>query len=157
MFINLVLWLWNNTGCQVVLNVILPLLRSLTGLLSGIISFFKGDRGIVKFLYTIIHYMEKMTCDTQLNCMVMEDNTPNVEFGALPVASRCWADYSPEIDASDSFSCTRSDTCRVSNLEYGTTIDPEYGSLVVSLNNVFLRSSFPPLSLSPITSLPISL
>ena len=137
MFINLVLWLWNNTGCLVVKTVMLPLLRSLTGLLSGIISFFKGDRGIVKFLYTIIHYMEKMTCDTQLNCMVMEEPPPNVELGALPVASRCWADYSPEIDSSDSFSCTRSDTCRVSNLEYGTTIDPEYGSLVVSFGTIF--------------------
>ena len=130
MFIKALIWLWNNTGCVIVKEIMLPLLRSLTRLISSIVSFFNTGRDIVKFMWTIIHYMEKITCDSTINCNFMNDPPPNIELGALPVASRCWADYTPEIDTSDSFSCTRSDTCRVSGLEYGTTLDPEYGYLV---------------------------
>ena len=114
MFINFVIWIWNNTACIAIKEVILPLLRALVGLIAGIISFFNGDSGIVRFMYTIIHYMEMMTCDFYINCNFEQTPTKNIELGALPVASRCWVDYSPEIDASDSFACTRSDTCRVS-------------------------------------------
>lgn len=135
MLINIVIWIWNYTGCIIIREVMLPLLRGITALIAGIISFFRADAGIVKFLYTIIHYMEKITCDFQINCNFETDPTSRVEFGALPVASRCWADFSPEVDAADSFSCTRSDTCRVSNLEYGTTID-EYGSLKEDGNQI---------------------
>jgi hypothetical protein len=143
MFINGVIWIWNETACPAIKAVIIPLLRALTNLIDGIISFFKADRGIVKFLYTIIYYLEMMTCDLQINCDFEPATTSKIELGALPVASRCWADYSPEVDAADSFACTRSDTCRVSNLEYGTTIDPEYGSLVVSNYFVIVTLSSP--------------
>jgi hypothetical protein len=59
----------------------------------------------------------------------------NIEFGALPVATRCWADYYPEVDTSNSFACTASDTCRVSNLDYGETLN-SYGFLVEDGNQI---------------------
>lgn len=133
--LDFLLMLWNYTGCQFVKNVLLPMVRSLTYLISSIVSFFGGGRGIVNLMWTIIHYMEMVTCDYHLDCSMDYAARSNIEFGALPVASRCWADYSPELDASDSFSCTRSDTCRVGELNYGTTLD-EYGFLKEDGNQI---------------------
>ena len=73
--------------------------------------------------------MKKITCDKRLNCNFHIEPPANIEYGALPVASRCWADFTPEVDAADTFSCTQSDTCRVSGFAYGTSIDQQYGFL----------------------------
>ena len=116
MLLNLILWIWNNTICLIFQTVLVPMIKSLAYLISSIISFFKGDRGIVNFMWTIVHYMEMVTCDYKLDCAMEIKVKNSIEFGALPVASRCWADFSPEMDVSDSFACTRSDTCRYAPL-----------------------------------------
>ncbi len=43
------------------------------------------------------------------------------------------------MDTSNAFSCTRSDTCRVSDMDYGTSIN-EFGSLVEDGNQVVCDS-----------------
>ena len=76
-----------------------------------------------------------MQCNNTFQCGYPTSTQEDPEFGALPVASRCWADYSPEVDTSDSFACTPSDTCRVSDMDFGTTLN-EFGSLVEDGNQV---------------------
>jgi hypothetical protein len=83
---------------------------------------------ILDMIYQIINYMARIRCDENINCDYPQSNKYDAEFGALPVATRCWASFDPEIDTTNSFSCSPSDTCRVSTLEYGTTLD-EYGFL----------------------------
>lgn len=136
LFIDFLVLIWNYTGCQVLKNVIAPLVKSLAHLISSVANFFNTGKDISRFLWTIHQSLQMLTCDYKpMDCNMDISVKQSVEFGALPVASRCWADFSPELDASDSFACTRSDTCRVSELSYGTTID-EYGFLKEDGNQI---------------------
>ena len=119
--------------------MVVPALKFLTSILSKIIYFFKLDTAILDSLYSIVNYMGKIQCNETLSCDYPTSEKYDPEFGALPVATRCWADYSPEIDTSNSFSCTPSDTCRVSDLDYGTTLD-EFGNLVEDGNQIVCDS-----------------
>ncbi len=113
----------------------IPSLRLLASIISRIVYFFKAPDAIVDNLYEIINYMARIRCNETLNCDYPTSEKFDAEFGALPVATRCWADYSPEIDTSSAFSCTSSDTCRVSNLEYGQSLN-KFGLLVEDGNQI---------------------
>ncbi len=119
--------------------MVVPAVRSLARIIAKIVYFFKLDDGIVDTLYSIVGYMAKLQCNETINCDYPSTEVVDAEFGALPVATRCWADYSPEIDTTNSFACTPSDTCRVSSLDYGTTLD-EFGTLTEDGNQIVCDS-----------------
>ena len=116
-----------------------PVVRSLARIIAKIVYFFKLDDSIVDGMYSIVSYLSKIQCNETINCDYPTTETVDAEFGALPVATRCWADYSPEIDTSNSFACTASDTCRVSTLDFGTSLD-EFGSLTEDGNQIVCDS-----------------
>lgn len=125
--LNLILIVWNYTGCVVFKGFVLPLMEALVNILAAIIQLFSSDSGIITLLNSLIRYGRDVTCDTSIQCQFLHSDVLDLPDGALPVASRCWTDYTPGVDDSDSFACSRSDTCRVSTLLYGT--DSKYGSL----------------------------
>jgi hypothetical protein len=130
----------HTTACRFVLKpLVIPALRFLASIISRIVYFFKLNDAVLDTLYQIINHMNKIKCNETLNCDYPTSEKFDAEFGALPVATRCWADFSPEIDSSDAFSCTASDTCRVSNLEYGQSLN-EFGLLVEDGNQVVCDS-----------------
>jgi hypothetical protein len=135
-FANIVYQAWNWTGCWLCKNIINPIVSALIDILRpvlamfspagkyiylffiifsirslNIISYITGN-GILGFLIFIKRLIDGFTCSGRIPCD-FADRAPSYRpLGTLPVASRCWADYSPEVDESDTFSCTRSDTCR---------------------------------------------
>lgn len=119
--------------------IVVPVLRGLARIIAKIVYFFKLDDSIVDGLYAIVSYISKIQCNETIQCDYPTSETHDPEYGALPVATRCWADYSPEIDTTDSFACTPSDTCRVSGLDYGTSLD-EFGSLTEDGNQIVCDS-----------------
>lgn len=138
--LDFILLAWNETACKFLLKpVVVPALKFLANIIGRIVYFFRLPEGILDLLATIVAYMSRMRCDTRLECAFPVNKADRVDFGALPVATRCWADYSPEVDTSNSFSCTASDTCRVSELNYGSTLN-EFGSLTEDKNQVVCDS-----------------
>lgn len=133
--LQIILKVWNFTGCKIMTEVLFPIVRGIVGIIISIVRFFKTGDGLVRMLYQLMRYMDRVTCDATINCNLFNNTQQSVEFGALPVASRCWADYVPSLDESDAFSCTRADTCRVSDLNYGTSLD-EYGYLTEDGNQI---------------------
>lgn len=59
---------WNYTGCIILTKVVIPLLKAIVTLIGVIIGFFRSGNGIVSFMWTIINYMERITCDKRLDC-----------------------------------------------------------------------------------------
>jgi hypothetical protein len=94
---------------------------------------------LVDTMNAITDYLDEIDCTRQFECAKAQKSTDSAEFGALPVATRCWADYEPSIDSSSAFSCTPSDTCRVGTLDYGATID-EFGDLLQDENQIVCDS-----------------
>ena len=90
-------------------------------------------------MFSIINYLAKIKCENPMDCDYPTSQQFDAEFGALPVASRCWADYNPEVDTSNAFSCTPSDTCRVSELDYGSSLN-EMGYLIEDGNQIVCDS-----------------
>lgn len=126
--------------CPIIFKkLIIPALRLIANILSKIIYFFRGDTAILEILYQIINYMDRINCKEKLDCDYPTSEKFDAEFGALPVATRCWADFTPDIDTSNAFSCTSSDTCRVADLDFGTTLD-EFGNLVEDGNQIVCDS-----------------
>lgn len=120
--VNAMMVVWNNTGCWIFKNVAVPIVRFLIDILRPVISFFiPGAYGIISLLEQMVSFLGSMDCNMQFNCTYPGTPTPSRPIGATPVATRCWTDYTPGVDDSDSLSCTRSDTCRASTLEYGVT------------------------------------
>jgi hypothetical protein len=83
--------------------------------------------------------LARVQCNYSFNCTFEEPQDYSAEFGALPVATRCWADYEPDMDTSSAFSCTASDTCRVGTTDYGATLN-EFGDLVEDENQIVCDS-----------------
>ena len=113
----------------------IPAIQLLTSIIAKIVYFFHIDDHVLDLLYQIIYQMKRIKCNETVDCMYPTSSKYDIEFGALPVATRCWADYNPEVDTSNSFACTASDTCRVSNLDYGETLN-SYGFLVEDGNQI---------------------
>lgn len=128
------------TVCKLLVRpFVVPAIRSLARIIAKIVYFFKLDDSIVDSLYSIVGYMSQLQCNENINCDYTSTEPVDAEFGALPVATRCWADYNPEIDTTNSFACTPADTCRVSGLDYGTTLD-EFGTLTEDGNQIVCDS-----------------
>jgi hypothetical protein len=120
--------------------VVVPTLRFLATILAKIVYFFNQDDAIIQNLYDIINYMNKMSCNSgNHTCEFPSSSSFDAEFGSLPVATRCWANFDPDIDTSNAFSCTPSDTCRVSTLEFGESLN-EFGSLGEDGNQIVCDS-----------------
>lgn len=127
-------------GCLAVCKIffkplVVPVLKLLISILSKIIYTFNMDSTILNTLIDIVVYLTKIRCDERISCTLPSSGKAGSEFGALPVATRCWADFSPEVDTSNAFSCSASDTCRVSELNYGNSLN-EFGYLVEDGNQV---------------------
>jgi hypothetical protein len=110
-------------------------LQAVASIIAKIVYFFQLNNAILNQIYIIINYLAKIKCDETLNCDYPSSSKTDMEFGALPVTTRCWADFSPELDTSNTFSCTASDTCRVSKLNYGNGLNA-YGLLNEDGNQV---------------------
>jgi hypothetical protein len=95
---------------------------------------------LVENLYDISNMLARVQCNKSFDCTFEEPKDYSAEFGALPVATRCWADYKPDIDTSSAFSCTASDTCRVGTTDYGATLN-EFGDLVEDENQIVCDSA----------------
>jgi hypothetical protein len=127
-------------ACKYLLKpIVVPCLRFLASIIAKIIYFFRLDDRIVTLLYEIVNYMGNIKCDESISCDYPTSDKYDVEFGALPVATRCWANFDPDIDTSNVFSCTPSDTCRVSTLEFGQSLD-EFGYLEEDGNQIVCDS-----------------
>lgn len=83
--------------------------------------------------------ISNLSCNDTIPCQFPGSEKIGIPTGALPVASRCWADYSPDVDETDMFSCSRSDTCRVSDLQSGVT-SMEFGGLADSNREILCNS-----------------
>ncbi len=126
----------HSSACKLLIKpFVIPAIQLLTSIIAKIVYLFHMDDHILDLLYQIIYQMKRIKCNETVDCMYPTSNKYDVEFGALPVATRCWADYDPEVDTSNSFACTASDTCRVSNLDYGETLN-SYGFLVEDGNQM---------------------
>jgi hypothetical protein len=127
---------WNFAGCFILREVVGPILSVFVDVMQAIVSIINVGWEIVAGCRKILKYISEMTCENTIECSRPKLTFKNLEFGALPVATRCWADYSPEIDSTDAFSCTRSDTCRVSDLNFGTSVDPRTNILLEDGNQI---------------------
>ncbi len=126
----------HSSACKLLIKpFVIPAIQLLTSIIAKIVYLFHMDDHILDLLYQIIYQMKRIKCNGTVDCMYPTSNKYDDEFGALPVATRCWADYYPEVDTSNSFACTASDTCRVSNLDYGETLN-SYGFLVEDGNQI---------------------
>lgn len=111
----------------------------LSKIILSIVQTFRINTPIVDSIFSIIDFLRRIQCNETFPCDYPTSDISDPEFGALPVATRCWADFTADIDASNAFSCTPSDTCRVSDLDYGTTLN-EYGNLVDDGNQIVCDS-----------------
>ena len=127
---------WNYFACHVLKLFVAPLLEIIVGIIGAIVRIIGQGWDAVNFLNKLIQGIYDLNCDVPVECDFPERKARDIQFGALPVATRCWADYSPEIDSTDAFSCTRSDTCRVAGLTYGTTLDYSTGILLEDGNQI---------------------
>jgi len=120
--INIILDIWEYTGCWVLKNIVAPALTSFVNLAGRVIDFFNLNNAILGFVREILFEIHTMSCSHQLACDFQPNDIPDLADGANPVASRCWADYVPTIDDTDTFSCSRADTCKISTLQVGVTV-----------------------------------
>jgi hypothetical protein len=126
--------------CQYIVKpIVIPIIKALYAIIARIIYFFRMPEAILDMLGILVGYISKIRCDSRLQCSMPSSNANRVEFGSLPVATRCWADFNAEVDTSSSFSCTASDTCRVSTSNYGSTLN-EFGMLIEDENQVVCDS-----------------
>jgi hypothetical protein len=121
MFVNVLLEVYNNVLCELMKKVTMPICKIFLDLLRPIISFFGGDTAIFDFLDRIIHAIQGSTCSLKWECNQLGVSVPTQLMGSLPVTSRCWVDYVPNVDDASSYACSRSDTCSQSDLTYGVT------------------------------------
>lgn len=121
--ISTIMVIWNTTMCILLRDAIVPAIRILVDLLGTIIGFFGGNDGVVTFLYQILDFFSNTKCDYAIACNIPDESAPSVALGALPVSSRCWANYNPLVDDISPYACSRSDTCSMSPLAVG--IQPE--------------------------------
>jgi hypothetical protein len=127
-------------ACKYLLKpIVVPCLRFLASIIARIVYFFRLDDRILQLIYEIVNYIGNIKCNQNLSCDYPTSDKYDVEFGALPVATRCWANFDPDIDTSNAFSCTASDTCRVSTLGFGDSLD-EYGNLGEDGNQIVCDS-----------------
>lgn len=135
--LKIVLAAWNLWVCPMMKTVVAPILDFLVAIISVLMSLLGGlGQELIKPMQDMVQALYDLECNANIECGMPTSTSKNLEFGALPVATRCWADYSPEIDSTAAFSCTRSDTCRVSDLNYGTTIDYATGLLLEDGNQI---------------------
>ena len=134
--IQIMIWTWNYVGCYIMKIFVAPLLDAIVNIIEAIVNLIGQGYEVVSGMRQIIDMIYDADCNVSVSCSFPERKQVGLEYGALPVATRCWADYSPEIDSTDAFSCTRSDTCRVSDLNYGNSIDYKTGILLEDGNQI---------------------
>lgn len=127
---------WNHFFCHVAKIILAPLLEIIVSIIEAIVRLIGSGWEAVSGLRKIIRMINDMDCNVTVTCAFPDQKPMGLEYGALPVATRCWADYSPEIDSTDAFSCTRSDTCRVPELVYGKSLDYTTGLLLEDGNQI---------------------
>jgi hypothetical protein len=124
--VNWALQAWNMTWCVILRDVISPVIGLLIDILAPVISFFSSGSGeIVNLLRSVQSSIANMPCNETLPCFEPRSTPFRAPDGSLPVATRCWADYVPEVDDTDALSCTRSDTCRAQHTYYGPAANPQ--------------------------------
>jgi hypothetical protein len=134
--VSMAMQAWNVTGCWIFREVVAPTLGFLVDIMEAIVKLIGQGYEVIVGFRKIVKYIDDMTCEGELLCSRAPKLIKNLEFGALPVATRCWADYTPDIDSTDAFSCTRSDTCRVSDMKYGTSLDASTNILLEDGNQI---------------------
>lgn len=69
---------------------------------------------------------------TPINCGSVGNSRDREEVGAaLPIATRCWAQFDRTLDSSNPLSCTRADTCRNPSIAFGQST-LQYGAIDAS-------------------------
>lgn len=135
-----IVWLivqaWNYFACHVLKIFLAPLLEVIVDIIQAIVTLIGQGWEAVNGMRKIVRMIYDLDCNVSISCNFPQDKPMGIEYGALPVATRCWSDYTPEIDSTDAFSCTRSDTCRVSDLDYGTSLDYKTGMLLEDGNQI---------------------
>ena len=121
-FVSVVLDIWNVTLCVLMRDVVAPILQILLDILQAVIGVLGGDPHILDLLHDVLDVMRNLECNTTLTCSNLGVELPSQAVGALPVTSRCWADYTPGVDDTSSYACSRSDTCSNADLSYGVTV-----------------------------------
>lgn len=120
-FRNWVLRVWDEAACWTLREVVAPLLYGIGDGLKKldqlqVMGSFPTD------MINLSNDMYNFKCDSEVPCEEdTEERIPTVEDATLPVATRCWADYVPDIDDWNALSCSASDTCRVSSFNVGVT------------------------------------
>ena len=75
--------------------LVIPCLQFLADIISKIVYFFRLDDKILNSLFQMVAYISKIQCNESISCQFPSSDKITNEFGALPVATRCWADFSP--------------------------------------------------------------
>lgn len=120
-WVNWVYHLWNDIWCGMINKIAIPLVDGIKDLFWNIKKFlpFLGIGDVYNKLKQASDDLKKITCTYTNLCNFPDQAPPAIPSGALPTASRCWANYVAEIDDTNSLSCSRSDTCRSSVLTAG--------------------------------------
>jgi hypothetical protein len=127
---NVALTVYNFTVCEIMKNVIAPICQIMLDLLKPIVNFFGGDTAIFDLLDRVVDTIKSSNCNETITCDELGVTLPDEFAGSLPVTSRCWADYTPNVDDSSSYACSRSDTCSNADLSYGVTSQVNFSFLL---------------------------
>ena len=118
-------WLWCEISLPVV-QFIVDLIEAVvyeTEKIINDIPFVSGFeftllRNILSEVKKLITSLKDWVCDPEnvIPCDFAPEEGDDTNRGALPVATRCWADFVPFAALSSSLSCSRADTCIKENL-----------------------------------------
>jgi hypothetical protein len=121
-FINYMVQLFNMTMCALLRDQVAPGIKGLILLLRGTATVLGLDADdAITALDAIHEVLDRLTCDTSWECQQLFEETSEIDIGVLPVTTRCWADYTPGIDDTSSYSCSRSDTCDNADGSFGVS------------------------------------
>lgn len=126
-FANWAIDIWNVAVCGFVKEAVPAIIRGVAEAIKALtFGGFERERNDMERAALNI---ESVSCQTNFTCNLGADQRdPPAPIGALPVPTRCWTDFTPQIDTWDTLSCTASDTCRVTTLEAGVTLQ-DFGGL----------------------------
>lgn len=116
---------WNTILCPIMKNVVAPVLQGIAAVIRAVMLVIPIDTGeLFDHLDSLIDKLYNLGCNDSLSCQDMDFIQADTPTGDLPVATRCFVDYTPSLDDDSPYSCTRSDTCINPAFTYGSD-DPD--------------------------------
>jgi hypothetical protein len=139
--INICMLIYNNTICVMMKDFVYPMLKALVDFLQFLAQWSNSDAltAISTYIGYIVSVIDLMDCTHMFECSDFTRATPQERVGVLPVTSRCWANYVPQVDDASAFTCAASDTCTNADLSFGVRA-LEFGGIADSWRQVLCNS-----------------